>query len=77
VIATVLIVAGVCGLALSFLGVIHHCWLGESFNDDVAPVRQIAGESRSKRRAADYRFSEEEGPIKFPELSQAPAPRRS
>ena len=77
-IATVLIVAGVCGLGLSFLGFLHPFWLREPFNDGLAPERRIADEGRSKRRVTDYRFSEEQAQKrKTPELSQALAPRRS
>lgn len=41
-IATVVIVAGVCGLALSYLGLIHHFWLGESSNENSRPGAQTA-----------------------------------
>ena len=46
---TVLIVAGVCGLGASFLGIVHHFWLGKSLTETAVPDRQRK-ESRKRER---------------------------
>ena len=38
-----LIVAGVCALGASFLGIVHHFWLGKSSNEKAAPDRHRKG----------------------------------
>ena len=49
-IATVLIVAGVCGLGLSYLGVVHHFWLGKSLNEETSLDPHADGKKRNVKR---------------------------
>jgi hypothetical protein len=61
-IVTYLIVAGACALGLSYLGILHHCWLGESFKD---PPLNRSGASTSKKSSRES--------ISTPSQTQAPS----
>lgn len=45
-ITTYLIVAVACALGLSYLGILHHCWLGESFNEEAPLDRSAKGKTK-------------------------------